>query len=48
MKRMRHCMWNLNQNQAQNQDNDQDQNESSPSKPAADANTPSGEFCHLG
>ncbi|XP_006781976.1 sequestosome-1 [Neolamprologus brichardi] len=42
MKRMRHCVWNLNQNQAQNQDNDPDQNESSPSKPAADANTPSG------
>lgn len=42
MKRMRHCMWNLNQNQAQNQDNDPDANT------VADANTPSGEFCHLG
>ncbi|XP_030594640.1 sequestosome-1 isoform X2 [Archocentrus centrarchus] len=41
MKRMRHCMWNLNQNQPQAQNLDQDQNQAGPSKPAADGSTPS-------
>ncbi|XP_047440598.1 sequestosome-1 [Mugil cephalus] len=41
MKRMRHCMWNLNQNQNQAQTQEPGQDDGGPSRPAAGSSNPS-------